>query len=632
MRCNIYEDQFQSAEIFGKPVLYTEKQVPREAVPDGWHCYDLTGTDREPDRPAALEDRMPWLRVGTVLSPVSLKRKNTLARRINNSFSLHEELLDLAGFCEKNHLECPSDPRKFILRPASHQEAGLFYSRMEPEQDVELGTIGHLRFDFGGGGFHHSWWPHNDDRFNTLEFKAALQEFVDELRTRGPLQSDAAMRRWCYGYPEGEIGREQVGFEAETEDYRFCLRCTTMNGDYGYIYCYDLNQQRLAMAQAEPDKAMTMGGYVLMNDLHQAAAARDEFQLWLELGHAPLTIWQGEKAQVMLSRLEKKPSVDYLYRIAATQGNSISREDNMLFCGVYDMKNRALYLTKDSLRILTEGKFPMVPEAGPSMAGEISGKINQRVESIIANDRDNLPVREVTGWREVRDLRYYQEYGVAEDAIQHLFNGTEPDGQFHSDYELDRLPEAGFLAYIQDPEGFIQTKAEQYIQTNAEKFLLQFLENDALLAKYQTLMQDVGNPIHRMKAITDAINASGAKTVTVTIQKAGQELTFKAAASSLTGHKSSYSTYDINGSDRLEFDRTFGRYSDYTAEDITRITYGRRTIYEAAPAQAESMERGMEMGGCKWTGYRENGWSSCGSSSRRAAGSSSERRKTISAR
>ena len=63
----------------------------------------------------------------------------------------------------------------------------------------------------------------------------------------------------------------------------------------------------------------------------------------------------------------------------------------MLFCGVYDMKNRALYLTKDSLRILTEGKFPMVPEAGPSMAGEISGKINQRVESIIANDRDNLP-------------------------------------------------------------------------------------------------------------------------------------------------------------------------------------------------------------------------------------------------
>lgn len=258
MRINIYKDQFQSAELFGKPVLFTEKQVQREDVPEKWYCYDLTGTDREPDKPAALEDKMPWLRVGTVLSPVSLKRKDTLTRRINNSFSLHEELLDLAGFCEKNHLECPTDPRKFILRPAFHEEAGLFYSQMEA--DERLGVVGHLRLDFGGGRLHHSWWPHNDDQFNTPEFKAALQEFVDELRVRGPLQSDAAMRRWCYGYPEGEIERDRIGFIAETENYRFCLRCTTMNGDYGYIYCYDLNHQRLAMAQAEPDKAMTMGG------------------------------------------------------------------------------------------------------------------------------------------------------------------------------------------------------------------------------------------------------------------------------------------------------------------------------------------------------------------------------------
>ena len=249
MRCNIYEEQLQSAELFGKPVLYTEKQVEREAVPEGWYCYDLCGTDRDPDKPTTLEDKMLWGRIGSVLSPVPLKRETTVTRQIKGSFHLNEELLDLAGFCEKNHLDCPHDPRKFILRPASHEEAGLFYSRMEPEQDVELGTIGHLRFDFGDGRLHHSWWPHNDDRFNTPEFKAALQEFVDEMRVRGPLQSDAAMRRWCYGYPEGEIEQDRVGFVAETENYRFCLRCTTMNGDYGYIYCYDLNQQRLAMEQ-----------------------------------------------------------------------------------------------------------------------------------------------------------------------------------------------------------------------------------------------------------------------------------------------------------------------------------------------------------------------------------------------
>ena len=258
MRCNIYEDQFQSAELFGKPVLYTEKQIQREAVPEGWHCYDLSGTDRNPDKPATLEDKAVWGRIGTVLSPAPLKRETTLTRRIKDSFHLHGELLDLAGFCEKHQLEQPSDPRKLILRPASHQEAGLFYSQVEAEEDAAAGTIGHVRLDFGGGRLHHSWWPHNDDRFNTPEFKAALQEFMDEMLVRGPLKSEAAMHRWCYGYPEGEVGQDRIGFVAETEDYRFCLRCTTDRGDYSYVYCYDLKEQRLAME--EKTSGMTMGG------------------------------------------------------------------------------------------------------------------------------------------------------------------------------------------------------------------------------------------------------------------------------------------------------------------------------------------------------------------------------------
>ena len=84
-------------------------------------------------------------------------------------------------------------------------------------------------------------------RLNTPAFKATLQEFVDELRARGPLQSEAAMCRWRYRYPEGEIGRDSVGFVAETENYRFCLRCSASSGDYSYLYCYDLTQQRMAM-------------------------------------------------------------------------------------------------------------------------------------------------------------------------------------------------------------------------------------------------------------------------------------------------------------------------------------------------------------------------------------------------
>ena len=187
--------------------------------------------------------------------------------------------------------------------------------------------------------------------------------------------------------------------------------------------------------------------------------------------------------------------------------------------------------------------------------------------------------------------------GVHREALDRFFGGNEPDGQFHSGYALDQLPEAAFIAWLQDPEGFIETGAEQYIKTNQEKFLLQFLRNDALLAEYQALIQDLNNPLHRVKAISEAIKTSGAKTVTVTVQKKGEELSFRTGTTPLRGRYNSYSTSHIAAADQAELERLFGRHVNYTAGDITRITYGRNTIYEAPPLQAEEMAEGMKMGG-----------------------------------
>ena len=135
----------------------------------------------------------------------------------------------------------------FALRPASREEAGLFYS--DEEQDDVLGTVGHVRMDFGSGGkqFWSTWWPHNGDQLNTPEFKEELQMIVDALRQDGPLQSLSAMNSYCWHHG-GEISKNDriYGYIAETAHYRFCLRCTPRPGEYqGYLYCYDLRQQRM---------------------------------------------------------------------------------------------------------------------------------------------------------------------------------------------------------------------------------------------------------------------------------------------------------------------------------------------------------------------------------------------------
>ena len=144
----------------------------------------------------------------------------------------------------------------FALRPASIEEAGLFYSQMDEAEDAVLGTVGHIRMDFGASGkeFYHTWWPHNGDQFNTGEFKDELQKFVDMLRSDGPLTNLASMRNYCYQHG-GKITEDGrcFGYIAETEHYRYCLRCNPSPGDYNcYCTAYDLDVQRQNMARDKP--------------------------------------------------------------------------------------------------------------------------------------------------------------------------------------------------------------------------------------------------------------------------------------------------------------------------------------------------------------------------------------------
>ena len=323
-----------------------------------------------------------------------------------------------------------------------------------------------------------------------------------------------------------------------------------------------------------------------MKDLVQCAVTFYGLQQWLETGTAPLTIHYDEKDTLMFTRLERGSNVSYLYGVPLDQNSHVSWRDGLAFCGVYDAQHSALYLTRSALHSITKGQTRFVEESTPSMAEEISSRINRRVEDIITNDRNNLTVQKITGWQAARELKDYLEDGAHREALDRFFGGNEPNGQFHSGYALDHLP-----------EGFIQTEADQYIKVNQEKFLLQFLKNDALLKEYQTLVQNPDSPLHRVKSISEAIKSSGAKTVTVTVQKDGEELSFRTGTTPLRGRYNSYSTSHITAADRQEFERLFGPHTNYTAEDITRITYGKRTIYEAPPVQAEDMAEGMVMGG-----------------------------------
>ena len=76
------------------------------------------------------------------------------------------------------------------------EEADLFYNNKDEER--ELGCIGHLRGDFGGGReFWTAWFPHNFDELNNEKFKTIFDAIIKKLREPcGVLFDRDSMRQW----------------------------------------------------------------------------------------------------------------------------------------------------------------------------------------------------------------------------------------------------------------------------------------------------------------------------------------------------------------------------------------------------------------------------------------------------
>lgn len=336
-----------------------------------------------------------------------------------------------------------------------------------------------------------------------------------------------------------------------------------------------------------------------MKDLIQCTTSHRNFQRWLNVGTYPITFLDRDDNPVCpLIQLENSKGVTYLYHVALRDG-SITWDYAPHFIGAYNRTNGALYLTRDFLCSSECARAELVDIAAqnnPTVKDEINAKVNQYVEAAIGREIKNHSVTELASGYFSRVYKEELEDRAAYKARKLFFEGREPDWQFQPDYAMKKLKESTFLAYLRGPEQFVQQAAERYIAFERFSFLSDFYKNEVLKAKYHALVQDTTDPIHRMKAIADAVKSSGAKTVIVTIQKDDQEFTFEMMADSLAEIRSWYTSLDMAFVDRIEFSRLFGGSTYFLANEITKITYGRNTIYEAPDAQSEEMTEGFGQG------------------------------------
>ena len=235
MSINIYKDTMMLAYLFGNPVLYSDRPIPIEDVPEYWSRYDLCGTARDPQKPYAVVDQAQDHYVASILSPLTLKKDGAQKRLVKDKFELVGIGLTLTKFCADRGIPQPKMPLRHQFRPASPEEAGFFYA-LPPEKDAELGAIGHVRMDFGSSGqeFWHTWWPRGPEELDTREFKEELCQVVDDLR-KGVLKDLGSMRSYCRehgGAIQGGSAVQNHGYVLTTDRYVYRLRCNPVPGDY----------------------------------------------------------------------------------------------------------------------------------------------------------------------------------------------------------------------------------------------------------------------------------------------------------------------------------------------------------------------------------------------------------------
>ena len=245
------EELFWAVRIFDKPALMTYARIDRDTIPKNWHCYELKGSIRDWRKPIGIALKVEGSFSASVLSPEPLpKVDGPTVRRLSGKFENLGYRLDMKTFCERNGLPVPEDNRKYLPRPASPEEAGLFYA-MDEDQAMKAGRIGHVRCYFGDivdgeQELQHDWFPSGKPEWNTEEFRSELDGMMEELRT-GPLKSMKRMAHYCVrhgGRLNPGMFTNQYGYIVETERRLYCLRCNINRGDYNLIVtCFDKQER-----------------------------------------------------------------------------------------------------------------------------------------------------------------------------------------------------------------------------------------------------------------------------------------------------------------------------------------------------------------------------------------------------
>ncbi len=320
--------------------------------------------------------------------------------------------------------------------------------------------------------------------------------------------------------------------------------------------------------------------------------SEQEFKEWLDSPTMEPLVIRKEYDSAVYMKAPKGEDFFYLYRQSFYRGEGISQNKNFEYAGFYSKKHGLVY---DSCWGLTKEYPTLMSEVGISKMKEIvTEEVRAYVEGQLGNDKNNLEIERLSQDGQ-RKLDEYKSSWIKRDAESSFLKGKgSQDVRYECPYSLVEWWDDGLLDYITAPEDFIRQQGEKFLKENQDDILLQFKVNELIKAELENLEGIADSPLHRLRNINQALKETEAKTLQITVEKGGQEFSFKYEKIHLNRQDvyGGYWGFHMAKQERDQFERLFGKGTDFSPEDIVDISYRGKSLYSAEPYIPEQ-EQGL---------------------------------------
>lgn len=269
-------------------------------------------------------------------------------------------------------------------------------------------------------------------------------------------------------------------------------------------------------------------------------------------------------------KINCNPEIELLF-VNYNNYHKITFNDELNYCGFYNKFHDKLYDISYTLKydIFDLEYDDKTYKSMNELLEEFNLKVRETVENYVEDNKE-----------EFYEVVKAYESNIKERDVYQSFMDNEKEIKYQCGYNSSS--KENILSYFDVGEQYVFDIAFEYINAYKEKIGERLKDIDKENEFLNSIYSNPEHQIHKRKEIADIMKDGEYVNVHLFINKNGIDYDFKYSAGTLKNDwdYSYLPTYDMSAPDKREFEKLFGPREDLHYEEIYKIEYRNKSIYE----------------------------------------------------